>query len=182
MKKIGLVLIFIFLTGLFSGIFFSTNISNESNQTLSSFLMSGMSPTDSGFFEIFAGSFLSNALLFLIMMPAAFTAILRPVPFLILWYKSFAIGFCSGLVYINYEENAFAISLIKLFPQNLFFIPAFILFTAAIIKFHSIDRRDIGLKLGRNLNISASAVIFAAAVILLTIGAAAEAGFHQVAL
>ena len=72
--------------------------------------------------------------------------------------------------------------MIKLFPQNLFFIPAFILFTAAIIEFHSIDRRDIGLKLGRNLNISASAVIFAAAVILLTIGAAAEAGFHQVAL
>lgn len=182
MKKIILILIFIFLTGLFSGLFFSTNISDESNQTLSSFMISGMSPTDAGFFRVFTLSFSSNALLFFLMVPAAFTVILRPMPLLILWYKSFAIGFCSGLIYINYESEAFTISMLKLFPQNLFFIPAFIMFAAAVLKFRTSDRRDFRLKFGRNFNISMSAAAFAASLLLLTLGAAAEAVFHQAAL
>lgn len=131
MKKIAIISIFIFLTGLFAGLFFSTNLSEENNSYLSALLLSGISSPTTSFFHAFASSLLSNLPLVLLMMTAMLTRLLCPVPLLVLWFKSFAIGFCNGLVYLNASDNAFLISLLKIFPQNLFLIPAFITLSCA---------------------------------------------------
>lgn len=126
MRKIAITSIFIFLTGLFAGLFFSTNLSEANNSYLSTLLLSGIASSSAGFFQAFLSSLLSNLPLIALMMAAMLSHLLCPVPLLVLWFKSFAIGFCSGLVYLNAAENAFLISLLKIFPQNLFLIPAFI--------------------------------------------------------
>ena len=132
MKKLGLIFIFIFLTGLFSGLFFSANLSSENNSYLSSLLLSSFSDSTAGFFGTFFSALTSNLLLIIIMLPALFTKLLCPLPPALLWYKSFAIGFCSGLLYINSADDAFLISILRIFPQNLFLIPAFLVISAMI--------------------------------------------------
>lgn len=132
MKKIGAISIFIFLTGLFAGLFFSTALSPENSSYLSSLLLYGISSPSSGFAEHFRASAVSNFTLVLLMIPALFTRFLCPLPILVLCFKSFALGFCSGLVHMGATDQAFLISLLKLFPQNIFFVPAFILLASAV--------------------------------------------------
>lgn len=132
MKKLGIIFIFIFLTGLFSGLFFSANLSYENNSYLSALLLSSISSSSAGFFRTFFSVFMQNIILLIVMAPAAATKFLCPVPPMVLWYRSFAIGFCSGLVYLNAEKEAFLISLLKILPQNLFLIPAFLIISAVI--------------------------------------------------
>ncbi|MDO4545902.1 MAG: stage II sporulation protein M [Bacillota bacterium] len=132
MKKIGIIFIFIFLTGLFSGLFFSTNLSPENNDTLSALLLTDFYDPSGNFSHAFFSSVTANLTLVLLMLPALLGKIFCPLPPMLLWYKSFAIGFCCGLVYINASSGAVLISLVKLFPQNLFFIPGFLLLAAIL--------------------------------------------------
>lgn len=131
MKKIAVISVFIFLFGLFSGIFFSTGISDENNSYLAGMLISSTSDTSAGFFRILLASFVSNFSIAALMIAAVMTKLICPLPFLLLWYKSFAIGFCSSLVYLSEAENAFLISLVKILPPALFLIPAFIVLAAS---------------------------------------------------
>lgn len=127
MKKLGLIFIFIFLTGLFSGIFFSTGLTPENNAHLSALLLAGFSDRTEGFFNVFFSMLLSNGIIMAAMAASLLSKLLCPLPPLILWYKSFAIGFCSGLLYMNAPHKAFIISLLKIFPPHIFIIPAFII-------------------------------------------------------
>lgn len=195
MKKTGMILIFIFLTGLFSGLFFSTNLSSDSNDTLSSLLLAGFTSSEAGFFKTFTTVLLSNILLFILMLPALFTKYLKPLPLLILWYKSFALGFCSGLIHLNAPTDALRITLLKLFPQNLFFIPAFIVFSATVF-IHSerkgssshrhapaVPFRHSSKKKSRLMKeFNSLPYILAASAILLILGSLTEAVFHLIAL
>ena len=98
MRKIGSILLFIFLTGLFTGLFFSTCLSTKNTETLSALLLTGITTSKTGFLQSFLTSLLTNFMLFFLMLPALLSRCLCPLPPLVLWYKSFAIGFCSGLV------------------------------------------------------------------------------------
>jgi len=53
MKKTLIIFIFIFLTGLFAGLFFSTGLSTENSTYLSAQLLAGFSSPSAGFFRIF---------------------------------------------------------------------------------------------------------------------------------
>ena len=138
MKKLLTISTFIFLTGLFAGLFFSYGLSDENKAYLVELLVSGLSDSNSGFFRSFFASLIANLSLATLMVFAVFTKKLHPLPLILLLYKSFALGFSSGLIYIGQamgqSENPFLLSLIKIFPQNLLFVPAFILLaTAAFI-------------------------------------------------
>ena len=122
MKKILTVFIFIFLAGLFSGVFYSTGLSAENTDRLSELILSA-SASPPSFFRV-------NMLMLLLMLPAVFTKYLCPVPPLLLWYRCFSAGFCSGIIYIRDPSHALMVSLVKIIPQNIFFIPAFIMFAA----------------------------------------------------
>lgn len=195
MKKTGMILIFIFLTGLFSGLFFSTNLSPDSNDTLSALLLAGFSSLKSGFFKVFITTLFTNILLFILMTPALFTKYMKPLPLLILWYKSFALGFCSGLIYLNAPSEALSITLLRLFPQNLFFIPAFIMFSAAAFIYSEnlaapsrryspavSIRRHSNKKSRLMKNSNSLPYILAASLLLILLGSLTEAVFHLIAL
>jgi len=132
MKKISLIFTFIFLTGLFSGLFFSMNLSEENCTALSSVLLSGLDSPSSGFFRTFITSIAANLAAVLIMLPAVFLRPLCILPPAILWFRSFATGFCCGLIFLNAGSHAFVLSSIKILPQNLLLIPGFFLMSATL--------------------------------------------------
>lgn len=179
MRKIAITSIFIFLTGLFAGLFFSTNLSEANNSYLSTLLLSGIASSSAGFFQAFLSSLLSNLPLVALMMAAMFSHLFCPVPLLVLWFKSFAIGFCSGLVYLNAPGNAFSISLLKIFPQNLFLIPAFI--TLATLTFYiSYEKMSKKNRPGRERQSLQRAIFISCTVIVA--GCLTEALCHLIAL
>lgn len=132
MRKIGVISIFIFLTGLFAGLFFCTDLTPENSAYLSELLISGMSAGRSSFSGTLSASLLSNFFLAILMTPALLTKYLCPLPMLLLCGKSFSLGFCSGLLHVSTVNNALLFSLLKIIPQNVFLIPAFILLSSAV--------------------------------------------------
>lgn len=131
MKKIAVISIFVFLTGLFAGLFFSTGLSEENTDYLSDLMTTAAANTSAGFFRCLLSSLVSNLSLAALMAASIASGLLCFLPFLLLWYKSFAAGFCSGLIYLSGADDAFLISLVKILPPNLFLLPAFIALAAA---------------------------------------------------
>ena len=102
MKKLIPIFVFIFMTGLFTGLFFSMNLAEENNSYLFSLLICSFSDPSAGFFKMLVSALISN----LIPAAAALSAILSR-------YKSFFYRFfnCKLISYIG----TFGIVLICLF-------------------------------------------------------------------
>ena len=132
MKKIILIFIFIFLTGLFAGFFFSMNLSEENSSALSSSLMAGLTSPGSGFFRTFMSSFGANFTAALFILPALFFRFLCVLPPAVLWFRSFATGFCCGMIFLNESSDAFIIALTKMLPHNLLLLPGIFLFSVTV--------------------------------------------------
>lgn len=135
MKKNMLIFIFIFLTGLFAGLFFCTGINAENQTYLADLLLSGMQKERESFFLCFFSVLLTHMKMFAIMLPALFLKILCLLPPTVLLFRSFALGCCCGLVYISNADNPFLLSLMHLLPQNIFYIPAYVLFASTVSSF-----------------------------------------------
>lgn len=152
MRKLGSILLFLFLTGLFTGLFFSTCLSSENTRSLSTLLLTGITSSQTGFLKSFLTSLFTNFTLFALMLPALLSKYLCPLPPLVLWYKSFAIGFCSGLIWMGARSRILFLSLLHILPQNLFLIPGFFLCSLTILSV-SLQRspnRSSGSGLSRN--------------------------------
>ena len=65
MRKLGSILLFLFLTGLFTGLFFSTCLSSENTRSLSTLLLTGITSSQTGFLKSFLTSLFTNFTLFL---------------------------------------------------------------------------------------------------------------------
>lgn len=130
MKSALIISVFVFLTGLFAGIFFSTGLSDANIELLGKFLISSIGDSHKGVLSVLTSSLITNMGLALIMVSAVISRLLCPLPLLILLYKSFAVGFCSSLVYIIGYEHAFLASLIKVLPHNSILVPTFIALAA----------------------------------------------------
>lgn len=130
MQKLFTITSFVFLAGLFAGIFFNTVLSEENCTYLSNLLASSINDKTASFLRVLLSASISNFLMVSLMLAATLSKLLCPLPFIVLWYKSFAIGFCSALIYMCDIENAFFISLLKIFPPAIFIIPAFIILTS----------------------------------------------------
>ena len=130
-KKLLMLSAFIFMFGLFSGLFFSTGMSEENSLELSSLFISSFNDESVGFFRILIYALFSNYTLAVLMLAALLSGILSFLPFAVLWYKSFAIGFCCGLIHLSEVENPISLALTELLPPCLFLIPAFILLAVA---------------------------------------------------
>lgn len=152
MRKLGSILLFLFLTGLFAGLFFSTCLSSENTRSLSTLLLTGITSSQTGFLKSFLTSLFTNFTLLALMLPALLSKYLCPLPPLVLWYKSFAIGFCSGLIWMGARSRILFLSLLHILPQNLFLIPGFFLCALTILSV-SLQRspnRSSGSGLSRN--------------------------------
>ena len=92
-------------------------------------------------------SLITNLSIIALMLAALYTKFLCPLPMGLLLYKSFALGFSNCLLYIgqaitrdsgqtvHITESAAICSLLNIVPQNIFFIPAFIMLAAVCFKY-----------------------------------------------
>ena len=165
MKKIGSIFLFLFMTGLFAGLFFSTTLSPSSSADLSVLLHAGFTNDSEGFFSTFFAIFLCSLIPMLLMLPAAAAKCLCFLPPAILWFKSFSIGFCTGLVYINQSEQAILLTLTRILPQSLCLIPAFLILSAAV--FHYSVTRSQKNRTPHEYQVLSHMLMLAAALLLL---------------
>lgn len=135
MKKTAASFIFIFLTGLFTGLFFSISLDEDNSVYLSQLFISSITDTSSGFMRTLISSVISAMSMAALMLASVVSRLLAFLPPAVLWYRGFALGFCSGLAYIGDAGSALSISLIKLLPPSLFFIPAFIMLATACFRY-----------------------------------------------
>lgn len=130
-KKVFMISVFIFLFGLFSGLFFSIGLSAENTDHLASLFVSSITDTSIGPLRIFFSSLISDLTAATLILAAVLTNILCFLPFAVLWYKSFAIGFCCGLIHVSGAENSLILSITEILPPALFAVPGFILLASA---------------------------------------------------
>lgn len=180
MKKLLITFISIFTTGIFAGLFFGTGISPENRIYLCEMILSGLNDSSSGAVMHTFTVFLSEISLILLMIPALFTKYLSFFPPSVLFYKSFSLGFCCSLIYSSDIENSLYISMLRILPQNLFSVPAFISL-AAIFFSLSIRRKP---QKNRLLHNESRSLLFAAAVSagLIFAGAVIDSVFRAAAL
>ena len=180
MKKRLLIFTSIFLTGLFAGLFWCTSLSSENSIYLYELLLSGLNSDYSGVISKTFSSLLSSFALILLMVPAVFTKYLCPLPPAVLLYKSFTLGFCCSLIHSYENQSAFLIVLIRFLPQNLFFIPAFIVLAAVFFSLSLLrDSQKNRLLHSESRNLLYAS---AAAVIFILLGAVIESVFRAAAL
>ena len=70
MRKLGSILLFLFLTGLFTALFFSTCLSSENTRSLSTLLLTWITSSQTGFLKSFLTSLFTNFTWFALMLPA----------------------------------------------------------------------------------------------------------------
>ncbi len=172
MKKSIMIFIFIFLAGLFSGMFYSMSLSEESCGTLSALLLEASSVSAAGFFHDFLFYLRTSLFMLMVMIPAVFCRFLCPLPGCILWFKSFTVGFCCGLLYISDPGRAFSLSLVRIFPKELFMLPSFIA-AAVLITYLSLSN---GSRKRNRVSISMETLKYPAAAILAAVIAGSLAG------
>ncbi len=178
MKRAGIISIFVFLTGLFAGLFFCIGLGVENYGRLSSLLLEGLASSP-GLIKSFAASFATNFPLALLMLAAIFSKLLCLLPFLLLFYKSFSLGFCSCLIHMTSADHTLLLSLIKLFPQNLFFMPAFILLAAVTFSISLGEARKTNRLSHNRMSLKN---VFILICVLLLAGCITEAACHLIAL
>lgn len=134
-KKYFTISVFVFLVGLFAGLFFCTGISASGNHYLTNIFKTSIADNEFSFFSAFFRLLIKNIFLIILILPALCSKILCPLPQLILWYKAFAIGFCNGLIYLGDVSQPVFFSLTRVIPSNLFIIPAFIFLTTFVTRY-----------------------------------------------
>lgn len=178
MKKLIPIFVFIFTTGLFTGLFFSMNLAEENNSYLFSLLICSFSDPSAGFFKMLVSALISNLIPAAAALSAILSRYLSPLPPMILWFKSFAVGFCNGLIYVN-ADNAVSLSLFNILPPNLFIIPAFIALT--VTAFYG-SSSEVLKKNRPHQEMKGLLIILSAAAFLIFTGCVTEAVCHAAAL
>ena len=122
-RRICLTICFIFITGLVCGSLYIT-ILNNNDKTLilnkvSSFITSYKKITFEDKLIIFKKSFINNLIYFVSMWFLGISVIGIPIIFLMIFFKSFTIGFSISSLYTKYKLKSFTAILIYLFPNNM---------------------------------------------------------------
>lgn len=84
--------------------------------------------------DIIKNVFINNSLVILIISIIGFTFFLFPINILILFYKSFIIGFSLASIILTYNIKGILISLVYIFPHLIINILLFSLLTAFTLK------------------------------------------------
>jgi hypothetical protein len=140
MRKLLTCFIFILLSGLFAGVFFGVGFQEETRDMLFGSIDTTDAPayaeTNISVLRLWKSLFVSNMLLTLMMLPVLITKYLCSLPCIILWFKTFAIGVCTGLIYTSCDNvlEGVLMCLSRMLPQNIFVLPAFL--AIAMTTFH----------------------------------------------
>lgn len=124
---------FLFIIGISSGVFLEISMESAAKTDVLQFITKYLNSSESGidYPNPFKSGAANNLFLLALMMLSGLVTIGFPLAYAVTLYKGIVIGFSVGLMFESYSFSAVLPILISIMPQNLFFIPTFILAAAA---------------------------------------------------
>lgn len=178
---------FVFLSGLFMGIFIAVTMEAAEKEAVASHLLSFLSgnTSDISFVSYAKASFRNNAVLWLIIFTGGFTVLGAPLSMLPLLYKGAALGLSCTMIFDSMGINGLKLIILAVLPQNMLLVPLFILAASFALSYaygfiasrkSGIEKTNLPKKAGPYIMINVVMLI------MLMVCAAIEAVFAPVSL
>ena len=128
---------FVFLSGLFMGIFMAITMDVSEKEAIAAHLVAFLSGDGSelSFWECAQAAFRKNALLWLIIFTGGFTVLGAPLSMLPLLYKGAALGLSCTMLIDSMASDGLKLIVISVLPQNMLLVPLFILAAAFALSY-----------------------------------------------
>lgn len=122
-KKVFLFFEILLLIGIISGSIFSLTLSETDSNLVSEYLNNLVtSISNNSYKNILSTTILSNSFIVIVIFLLGFNIIGILFNLLILFYKSFTIGFCLSSFIINFKTKGILYSFLYVFPHQAFFM------------------------------------------------------------
>lgn len=120
---------FVFLSGLFMGIFMAITMEAAEKEAVAAHLFSFLSGSysDISFVSYAETAFRKNAVLWLIIFTGGFTVLGAPLSMLPLLYKGTALGLSCTMILDSMSTNGLKLIILAVLPQNMLLVPLLIL-------------------------------------------------------
>ncbi len=120
---------FVFLSGLFMGIFMAVTMETGEKQAIAEHLLSFLAGdgADISFTDYAKTAFKKNAVLWLVIFTGGFTVLGAPISMLPLLYKGAALGLSCTVIIDSMSADGLKLILLSVIPQNMLLVPLFIL-------------------------------------------------------
>lgn len=120
---------FVFLSGLFMGIFMAVTMEAAEKEAVAAHLLSFLSgsTSDISFVSYAGAAFKKNAVLWLIVFTGGFTVLGAPLSMLPLLYKGAALGLSCTMIFDSMGTDGLKLIILAVLPQNMLLVPLFIL-------------------------------------------------------
>ena len=120
---------FVFLSGLFMGIFMAVTMETGEKQAIAEQLLSFLEgdAADISFTDYAKTAFKKNAVLWLVIFTGGFTVLGAPVSMLPLLYKGAALGLSCTVIIDSMSADGLKLIMLSVMPQNMLLVPLFIL-------------------------------------------------------
>lgn len=120
---------FVFLSGLFMGIFMAVTMEPAEKEAMAEHLLSFLAgdAADVSFLDYAQTAFRKNAVLWLVIFTGGFTVLGAPLSMLPLLYKGAALGLSCTMIIDSMSTDGLKLIMLSVLPQNMLLVPLFIL-------------------------------------------------------
>ena len=146
----------IVILGIITGSLFIVMLKNEDKTLVIEYIesfISNIRDNNINYIDILKNSLIVNYIIILIISIIGFTYFFFPINILVLFYKSFIIGFSLSSFILTYRIKGLLISLTYIFPHLIINILLFAILTAYTLKLsismikHIIKKKDVNMRL-----------------------------------
>ena len=178
---------FVFLSGLFMGIFMAVTMEPVEKEAIAEHLLSFLAgdAADVSFIDYAQTAFRKNAVLWLVIFTGGFTVLGAPLSMLPLLYKGAALGLSCTMIIDSMSTDGIKLIMLSVLPQNMLLVPLFILAASFALSYAygfltskkgGIEKANLPRKAGSYI------IVNIAVLIMLMLCAAIEAVFVPVSL
>ena len=178
---------FVFLSGLFMGIFMAVTMEPSEKEAIAEHLLSFLAgdAADVSFIDYAQTAFRKNAVLWLVIFTGGFTVLGAPLSMLPLLYKGAALGLSCTMIIDSMSTDGIKLIMLSVLPQNMLLVPLFILAASFALSYAygfltskkgGIEKANLPQKAGSYI------IVNIAVLIMLMLCAAIEAVFVPVSL
>lgn len=178
---------FVFLSGLFMGIFMAVTMEPAEKEAIAEHLLSFLAgdAADVSFIDYAQTAFRKNAVLWLVIFTGGFTVLGAPLSMLPLLYKGAALGLSCTMIIDSMSTDGIKLIMLSVLPQNMLLVPLFILAASFALSYAygflaskkgGIEKANLPRKAGPYI------IVNIVMLIMLMVCAAVEAVFAPVSL
>ena len=119
---------FVFLSGIFMGIFMAVTMEPSEKEAIAEHLLSFLAgdAADVSFIDYAQTAFRKNAVLWLVIFTGGFTVLGAPLSMLPLLYKGAALGLSCTMIIDSMSTDGIKLIMLSVLPQNMLLVPLFI--------------------------------------------------------